>query len=720
MEPLTVEIAPLAYAQTDDPWLGDYKPYLYQSLLYRLVEQALRGKETLCLFLTTPTGSGKTLGSYAYAINHQVPAFGVYPTNELIRDQERALRDWIDPGDAYRLLRIDSRQLDHWQDALDQQQHASTFETLMRWQPTILTNPDILFYTFFGLYHGPAGLSQQLFTLLGLYRLFIFDEFHLYNVKQIADVAFLVAALHTINPTYGRVLIFASATPESSARDWLRDRLHLPVEVVEGVPSDAPDARTIAHPIRLTLLPADLRQWKEVETLLAYLPDLASFLARHPQARLVTILDSVAGAIRFAQALRKHFPGRPVGEVHGLSSEQERTAALHCPFTVGTSTIEVGIDFQGAAEKDVLIFEARTAAQFVQRFGRLGRHKKTLGIPNWAIALVPEYVYHFLKDRLLRNLPNSQVDEVVRVEGDPLVDLPIARQELYSQVDEAYQKPEDFARYLERHAPAEFCAAHANAMQLFMPDDRERIREGLDQAIQDLTGKSANQAWAIYRQYQAEKTLQPLLTFRESGFEAAILDERGSATGFPAKRYGLFFLLRRGEFGELDEEEYRRRIEALASHWPEDAARELRYGRLIERMPGALLGVYGYFSLTGLLDKGRKVWFEVSEDVVWGKKAQVTVISGLEVVTDPPLRLRRLNRHLSKKKVVAWFVDRHPASIRLGRALPPLFELYELRVRRPGGALSPAVWSIAFNQAAFFLDSLGWWKEQREDQAIVL
>lgn len=29
-------------------------------------------------------------------------------------------------------------------------------------------------------------------------------------------------------------------------------------------------------------------------------------------------------------------------------------------------------------------------------------------------------------------------------------------------------------------------------------------------------------------------------------------------------------------------------------------------------------------------------------------------------------------------------------------------------------------WSIAFNQDAFFVDSLGWWKEQREDSAILL
>jgi len=701
MQPLTVNIAPLAYAQTDERWLGGYKPYVYQSQVYRLVEEALGGKETLCLFLTTPTGSGKTLGSYAYAINHQVPAFGVYPTNELIRDQERALKPWIDPGGAYRLLRIDSRQLDHWQDALDKQQHATTFETLMHWRPTILTNPDILFYTFFGLYHGPEGLSQRLFTLLGQYRLFIFDEFHLYNVKQMADMAYLVATLHTINPDYGRVFIFASATPESPARDWLRDHLRLPVEVLEGEASDAPDARTIAYPLQLTLLPADLRHWKGVETLLEYLPTLQTFIGEYPEARLVTILDSVAGAVEAARALRELFPDKPVGEVHGLSSEQERVEAIRRPFTVGTSTIEVGIDFKDQAEKDVLIFEARTAAQFIQRFGRLARHKKALDIPNLAVALVPEYVYHFLAGQL----PQGQL---------------ISRHELYRLVKEAYQEPEDFARYLQVHAPAEFQEARWKIQYLFQPDDRPRIAAGLEATIEALTGKTGGQAWGLHRRYQEERILQPLLTFRGNSFEVAILDERGTDIGFSAKRYDLMFLLRRGEIVEISEEAYLKRLEELADRWPEDVARERRYGKLIGRKPEDLLGVYGYFRLTGLRDEARKVWFEVSEDAVYGRKAQVTVISGLEVVTEPGLRLRRLNRHLRRKQIVAWFADVHPAAVRFGRALPPLFAVYKLRVRRPGGALSEQVWSIAFNQDAFFLDSLGWQLARSNGDFIIL
>lgn len=700
MTSLTVHIAPLAYEQVSGPWLSDWPPYAYQRQVYDLTAQALTGKQTLCLFLVTPTGSGKTLGSYAYSINQGVPAFGVYPTNELIRDQERALKPWLDPNDGYRLLHIDSKRLDKWQARLDLNRHAPTLERLLNWEPTVLTNPDILFYTFFGLYKGPGGMSQRLFTLVGRYQLFVFDEFHLYNVKQMADVAFLLGTLQAINPRWGRVFIFASATPDSPVLPWLRQKLGLPVEMIQGQPSASPAARTIAQPVRLTLLPADLQRWQGTTTLVEYLPEVEAFLAQYPQARLVTILDSVAGAMTLAQILREHFPHVPVGEVHGFTSDQERETALQQPFTVGTSTIEVGIDFKDATGKDILIFEARTASQFIQRFGRLGRHAKAHDIPNWSIALVPEYVYHLFASKLS-------------------TDQQITRQQLTELVEEAYQTSEDFAHYLRSHAPAEFHAARWHAQSLFQADDRPTIVAGLEKAIEALTGKSARQAAGQHRRYEEQKILAPLLTFRGTGFEAAILDERGTDPGFPARRYGLFFLLRRGVFEEIDKATYHQVLEELAGRWPEDVAREQSYADLIKPAANELLGVYGFFRLTGMLEKSRRVWFEIPQEALAGRKAEVTVLGGLEIGTEPEIRLRRLNRHLRKKKLVAWFVDRHPSAIKLGRALPPLFELYELRVRRPGGRLSEQPWTIAFNQNAFFLDSLGWWREKRQDEAII-
>ncbi|HDN78971.1 MAG TPA: type I-D CRISPR-associated helicase Cas3' [Chloroflexi bacterium] len=750
-EPLELEIAPLAYEQVEADWLPSYTPYAYQWEVYLRVAEAFEKHEALCLFLVTPTGSGKTLASYAYSIKNGIPALGVYPTNELIRDQERALAKEYEQVQGWRdwVLRVDSRTLDEWGLDLEEPAHAETLEILLNWRRVVLTNPDILYYIAFGRYpkrEDRPGQRERLFKLLGsIYRLWVFDEFHLYNVKQMGDVAFLIGALKAISPDAGRVFIFASATPELEIVPLLQDKLGLKVEIIQAEPVPLETGRIIAHPVHLTVIPTDLERWQGVETLLEQAGLLDEFLARYPEARLVTILDSVAGAIRLAEAWRERYPDKAIGEVHGFSSEKQRREALRRPITVGTSTIEVGIDFKDEAEKDVLIFEARTAGQFIQRFGRLARHARKTDIPNWAVALVPEYVYHSLKQSAVQSpeptvgSPQSAVqsqelrtqdlglrtqDLGLRTQdlrlwtqdfGLRTQDLRlrtqdlIPRQTLYSWVEDAYRAPENFQNYIHLHAPAEYTEAVNFIRNLFQRDDRGRIVPGMEECVKQLCGCSPKQAYARWRRYHEEEIIWPLLTFRGSGLQVAILDERGVDPGFPVRRYDLMFVLRQCDFEEMTQEEFLAELERLAGEnpaWRKEAERELRFAKPIGREPRDLLGVYGFFRLKGMLDKGRRVWFELGEDEVWGRKEQVTVIQGLELCTDPPVRVRLLSKRLRRKKLAAWFTDRHPKALRLGRALPPLFEVYELKVRRMGGAESPGSWCIAFNQNAFFLDCL--------------
>ncbi|MFN3763003.1 MAG: DEAD/DEAH box helicase, partial [Anaerolineae bacterium] len=129
MTALTIHLKPISYPLAEGPWLGSLRPYEYQRRVCEQVERAIDARETLCLFLTAPTGSGKTLAAYAAPIRRGIPALGVYPTNELIKDQERALKPWLDPRDEHRLLRIDSRELDRWAAVLTRPFHASTLET---------------------------------------------------------------------------------------------------------------------------------------------------------------------------------------------------------------------------------------------------------------------------------------------------------------------------------------------------------------------------------------------------------------------------------------------------------------------------------------------------------------------------------------------------------------------------------------------------------------
>lgn len=700
---LMIDLMSVAYEQSGADWLPDRKPYQYQHQVYQLICEALERKETLCLFLVTPTGSGKTLASYAHSILTGEPVLGVYPTNELIADQERALKAEFETSGKNRVLRVDSAELDRWQVNYDLKRHSETLEVLLNHSPVLLTNPDILFYLFFGLYQGQPGVAQRLFRLVAdIYSLFVFDEFHLYNIKQVADVAFLIAALQRINPSRGRVFIFASATPSSPIVPLLREKFGLRVETIEGKPSESPQAKPIAHQLRLTCIPADLDRWQGTTAFAGSTEVIEAFLQHYPQGRFVAIFDAVAAAIEIARLFHERYPELKIGEVHGLSSQEGRDAATLQQVTIGTSTIEVGVDFKGHREKDFLIFEARTAGQFIQRLGRIARHQKNLVIPNNALALIPPYVCNFLESKLMGKTS-------------------ITRKEFYELIDEAYTQPEDFRSYLQKHAPAELHAAVRFIRPLFQPDDKPRINQELDEVVSSLTSSKPGQATAKYRNYEEREILAPLLTFRGAEFEAALLDDRKEDTGFPAKRYSLLFLLRRGKFDELSEEDFFQKVSLLSEkrpEWADDIARERRFAKLIERGADKLLGVYGYFRLESLLPQTRRVWFEIPQDEIRGKKGDVTVISGLTVATDPPASIRQLNRFLQRKKLVAWFIDTPPATVRYGRMLPALFAVHELRLALPGGKVSSAKWSIAFNQSAFFLSSL-YWKLDKKAEALI-
>ena len=248
---LTIDLAPIAYEQSETEWLPNRKPYLYQQQVYQLVCETLERKEDSMLIPGHAYWEWKNARQLcSLDSRHGEPVLGVYPTNELIADQERALRAEFEASGTNRVLRVDSNELDRWQINYDLKRHSETLETLLQLEPVLLTNPDILFYLFFGLYQGQPGIAQRLFTLVGdVYSTFVFDEFHLYNIKQVADVAFLIGALQRINPARGRVFIFASATPSSPIVPLLREKFGLRVETIEGKPSESPQAKTNRSPI---------------------------------------------------------------------------------------------------------------------------------------------------------------------------------------------------------------------------------------------------------------------------------------------------------------------------------------------------------------------------------------------------------------------------------------------------------------------------------------
>jgi hypothetical protein len=143
--------------------------------------------------------------------------------------------------------------------------------------------------------------------------------------------------------------------------------------------------RTAVHTVDVT--PIQVIGGDPVEVLLSQLVSLKSELERlrdeipdDDYLPAVVIVNSVLSAIRLEDRLVESGFSRDVlAIIRGLSHRAIRDTKGKL-LAIGTSAIEVGVDFRC----DYLLFEAWEAASFLQRFGRVGRHR-----PGKAIILMP-------------------------------------------------------------------------------------------------------------------------------------------------------------------------------------------------------------------------------------------------------------------------------------------------------------------------------------------
>lgn len=356
------------------------------------------------LLLAAKTGTGKTRAAMLPILKQREWAVAVYPTNELLRDQVRAVAAFAgdegitpliltpdmwtggDRATAYSaadhvLVPIDGPLLDRWQDVIRCKSRGETLRRLLNPdKPKIVfTNPDILFLILAFRYHAEALQSLQRYATL------ITDEFHLYQGVELAHALMMIAMARGFGAFQRLVLL--SATPPSDVRQLL-DRAISPVVIESSAPTEHPHGqwRTAVHAVEVT--PIQFVPGSDpVEILVAQLIGLRPELERlraevADEAYLpaVVIVNSVINAIRLEDRLvESGFARDSLAIIRGLSHRAIRQTRGKL-LALGTSAIEVGVDFRC----DYLLFEASEAASFLQRFGRVGRHR-----PGKAIALVP-------------------------------------------------------------------------------------------------------------------------------------------------------------------------------------------------------------------------------------------------------------------------------------------------------------------------------------------
>ncbi|NJM46698.1 MAG: type I-D CRISPR-associated helicase Cas3' [Alkalinema sp. RU_4_3] len=357
-----------------------------------------------------PTGTGKTKAGLS-ALLHQSPdrhAIYIAPTNALIEQQAKAAEDFIQSSQGklkHIVKAVSAKEVRQWSNDRVGSRPGEKLYNLLRDPATIfpevgakrplllVTNPDIFYYATFFSYHklDKINLATSFYTQ---FSTIIFDEFHLYDAKQLVSLLFYLTYLHVFGFFQaGRRVILLTATPEPACEAALG------ILAERGVRIKQINGEEGSYQIpSQTAVQLEIRPQVERDELLKVLADEAARrFSTYPDQNGAIILDSKDHINRLADLLKAHGLDQKFGRIHGSTPKKERVWAAQQRIILATSTVDVGFNFErdpapARQNLDWLIFSARDRAAFWQRIGRVGRvlGKSQTGVPSEAIAYLTE------------------------------------------------------------------------------------------------------------------------------------------------------------------------------------------------------------------------------------------------------------------------------------------------------------------------------------------
>ncbi len=350
------------------------------------------------VFLSSPTGGGKTVAVLLSALKQIAEdelGILVYPTKELIKDQlnsilnslskmgykaaQMMLNKSLEPvskeGDENAEIWVVAVDADSLEMFARGRTHGETLNRILQFKEgtklLILTNPDILWTVFKGLFHRSRKILGDLFSHLSFIAM---DEMHLYNGFSLQTV---LTMLWMLRNKYRR-LVISTATHLNEIVNLVKGLGNH--EIIESV--EDPNGNRIRYDCQLetSSLTSRASLWKpkEAEAIVEKVKEMYKNSENKPNPKVLVIVNSVIFADYLADILCKEIGEDKVSRIHGFVPHTHRKTDVD--IVVGTKAIEVGIDF----DAQNLIFEANNATDFIQRFGRVCRHRE-----GKAVAYVP-------------------------------------------------------------------------------------------------------------------------------------------------------------------------------------------------------------------------------------------------------------------------------------------------------------------------------------------
>lgn len=654
--------------------------------------RALMSSDVDVVINTAMTGDGKSLAGLLPLLVHKRNMLALFPTNELAQDQFRSseviLPKW--KGEARDITQISGPILD---DLFDAVEHLSRGEVLLRElknHALVLSNPDMLhaitqfFYQQFG--RAPTHVVGKLSML---FDQITFDEFHIFDAAQITAVLTGLLFLYEQTELPFKTL-FLSATPDERLIAPLQklgfgSRLSIIGPQREGWYAHGADPgdqwRRILHGSDITFAPQNAEEWLADGVRDVLLPWFGTY---GKGAKAAIIVNSVATALRLVEQLRAMLPSHLRVEPNtALNGRSTRKASYDADILVGTSTVDVGVDFH----INLLIFEASSAGTFMQRLGRLGRHDGYIDAQGQshqfhaykAIALVPLFIYERLTKEIDGQPAKLHEDDVIQrdylggIVSNGVFPAPTEFKH-YARLWGRFQPAKVMSMLSKRHVKAPFA------------DVRERLKE----RYKLLTGANMGTAirdWHSYCATGDELLVNEAQAFRGGGALPCGVLKMGEGE---ALSYDLFWLLANVRLDLLSKQAFLTATNSIN----------------ISARPAWVKRQLFFFRWLGLLDQREYVQVKLTPTASrWGEERHHTaqVLPGFTLDGGTQPFLNALSDTLITRPTVALLIpDFEPQQVR--RILYLTINIPLLPYSNAADS-DPRTGTIAFGRAALLLDS---------------
>ncbi len=362
------------------------------------------GKTNNIILNLAPTGTGKTQAGLSI-LKHNSNRNAVYiaPTNALIEQQTLATEEFIQKADLPHIVKAASaKDINRWSNERVGKRSGEKLYNVLREPATIfpecshkpillVTNPDIFYYATFFAYNklDKSNIASEFYSS---FATVIFDEFHLYDAKQLVSLFFYMALSQVFGYfNHNRKIVLLTATPDPAC-DVALDTLAKSGVKIARIDGQENKENLIPSQTEVKLKICQKPDTKE-ELVSEIVKEITQKLQEYPDKNGAVILDSKDTLNRISDKLRGKDLEDKIGRIIGNTPTNQRQQAAQKQVILATSTVDVGFNFQKIPEPsrqnlDWLIFSSKDRFSFWQRIGRVGRvlGKEKTDIPSNAIA----------------------------------------------------------------------------------------------------------------------------------------------------------------------------------------------------------------------------------------------------------------------------------------------------------------------------------------------